>query len=173
MKVLFIFDQIQAGMGGKEKANLPLGGKNTGIGSTAMMESQLKTIDANIIATLYCGDKFFEDNKEIVKEKMVAMVKKMNPDIVICGPAYDYKGYANMCAILTSEIVEKTDIKALCAMSEQNESIIEKYKKDITIVKMPKKGGIGLTEALKNICLLAQKMVSEKDYSEFKNKVCY
>lgn len=27
MKVLMIFDQIQAGMGGKEKADLPLGGK--------------------------------------------------------------------------------------------------------------------------------------------------
>lgn len=173
MKVLFIFDQIQAGMGGKEKANLPLGGKTTGIGSTAMMESQLKNVGGNIIATLYCGDKFFDDNKDMVKEKMVAMVKKMNPDVVICGPAYDYKGYANMCAILASEIINKTDIKALCAMSEQNDSVIAEYKNDISIVKMPKKGGIGLTESLKNICLLAEQMVLDKDYSELKNKVCY
>ena len=173
MKVLLIFDQIQAGMGGKENPMQPLGGKTMAIGSASMLDGGLKEVDGKVVATLFCGDGFFEANTEMVKQKMTAMVKKINPDVVICGPAYDYKGYAKMCAALTKQINDNTDIPALCAMAEQNADTIAEYKKLVNIVIMPKKGGIGLSESLKNICILASDMVSKKDNIEFKNKVCY
>lgn len=36
MKVMMIFDQTQAGLGGKESPDLPMGGKAMGIGSCEM-----------------------------------------------------------------------------------------------------------------------------------------
>jgi len=87
MKVLMIFDQIQAGMGGKERADLPLGGKRGPIGAVPMLEPHLKKLDEEVIACLYCGDGYFKEHEEEVVKKMAAMAKKLRPDVVICGPA--------------------------------------------------------------------------------------
>ena len=57
MKVLMIFDQTQSGLGGKESADLALGGKMMPIGSCNMFEKQLKDAGGKIVGTLYCGTK--------------------------------------------------------------------------------------------------------------------
>lgn len=173
MKVLMIFDQTQAGLGGKENPNLPLGGKGMAIGSASMLEPYLKEVDGKVTACLYCGDGFFRENTEEVKRKMVAMVKKMNPDVVICGPAFNYAGYAEMCVELANEINNKTDIPAIAAMSKECEDAIANYKDIVNIVEMPKKGGTGLSESLRHICHLAKKKVLKEDVSEYTKEVCY
>lgn len=173
MKVLMIFDQVQAGQGGKENPNLPLGGKSMAIGSASMLEPALKEVNGKVVACLYCGDGFFKDNRDEVKLKMTAMVKKINPDIVICGPAFNYAGYAEMCAVLAHEINEKTNIPAIAAMSKENEQTILDYKDLVNIVVMPKKGGTGLSESLRNICSLARKKVDGEDISEYLKEICY
>lgn len=173
MKVLMIFDQTQAGLGGKENPDLPLGGKGMAIGSASMLEPALKEVDGKISACLYCGDGFFNKNEDEVKLKMVAMVKKMNPDTVICGPAFNYIGYGKMCAALAKEINDKTDIPAIAAMSKENEETISTYKDLVDIVIMPKKGGTGLTESLKHICQLAKKKASKEDVTEYVKEICY
>lgn len=173
MKVLMIFDQIQAGMGGKERADLPPGGKKGAIGSVTMIEPHLKKVDGKVIACLYCGNTYFKENEEDVTKKMTAMVKKLNPDVVICGPAYNYKEYAYMCAVIGKELNEKTDIPVVAAMSKENEETILKYKDSVNIVKMPKKGGTGLNESLSNICILLSRTFNKEDISGLKEKVCY
>lgn len=173
MKVLMIFDQTQAGLGGKENPNLELGGKMMPIGSASMLEPALKEVDGKVIATLYCGDGFFDSNKEAVTKKVIAMTKKINPDVVICGPAYNYKGYAKMCAVLTKALNRYTDIPAIASMSEECDSTVAEYKDIINIVRMPKKGGTGLNDSLRNICLLAKKRVNGEDTTEFAKQICY
>ncbi len=172
-KIVLILDQIQAGAGGKEKANIPPGGKTTPLGPGVMMEPFLKEIDSKVVACLYCGDEFFINNQEEVTAKMVAMVKKINPDVVVCGPAFDYKNFAQMAAIVAKNINEKTDIKAFAAMSVENTETIENFKDEVTIVKTPKKGGIGLNESLKNICKMAKKLAENEDISGLKEEVCF
>ncbi|WP_326716552.1 GrdB-related putative oxidoreductase [Vagococcus jeotgali] len=174
MKVLLIFDQTQAGLGGKEKPMLPLGGKNMGIGAANMLQPFLDKHDGKVVATLYCGDGFFEANEEDVTKKMAGMVKKINPDVVIAGPSYNYEGYASMCAKVGTFIEDKVKIPVVTAMSVECQTTIDTYKNDISIVKMPKKGGTGLTEALSNICELAfLKSIDSKEVTTFVSEHCY
>lgn len=173
MKVLMIFDQVQGGLGGKENPQLPLGGKKGPIGAVPMLEPHLKKVEGEVVACLYCGDGYFADNTDEVTEKMAAMVKKMGADVVICGPAYNYKGYAAMCAHLAEYIEAKTQIPTVAAMSQENEEIIRLYKDNIHIVKMPKKGGIGLNDALENICQVAAARYKGQDSQPLKEKYCY
>lgn len=42
MKVIIILDQIQAGLGGKERADTPLGGKKIAMGSSDNIEKLLE-----------------------------------------------------------------------------------------------------------------------------------
>lgn len=174
MKIVMIFDQVQAGLGGKENPDLPLGGKTLPIGAASMLEENFKIIDAKVIACLYCGDGFFNKHEDLVKSKISGMIKKLDPDVVICGPAYDYKGYGKMCAVLTKEIMDNTDALAIAAMSKENAETIEEFKNEIDIVRMPKKGGIGLSDSLKNMCILAKKKKEQSnDLDSFIKDVCY
>lgn len=95
--------------------------------------------ESKVIATLFCGDEFFVNNEEEVTSKMIAMVKKLNPDVVICEPSFNYENFSKMSAILSKNINDKTDIPAFAAMSEENIDVINEYKNDICIVKTPKK----------------------------------
>lgn len=173
MKVVLLFDQTQAGLGGKENPMLPLGGKNMGIGAYNMLDPFLKKQDASVIATLYCGDGFYLENKEDVTKKIAGMVKKMSPDVVIAAPSYNYEGYAKMCAEVGIFIEEKVNIPVVTAMSTECDSVISAYKDKITIVKMPKKGGTGLTDSLDHICQLAGLKARNDNLEEFKNSFCY
>lgn len=56
MKVMMIFDQTQAGLGGKESPDLPMGGKPMAIGSCGMFQRFMDQNDGKVIATLWCGD---------------------------------------------------------------------------------------------------------------------
>jgi glycine reductase len=163
LKIITIYDQIQAGLGTKDDKMVPLGGKNFAIGPSVMMEPFLKKIDAKVIACLYCGSGTYFENKEGVSKKLCDKVQKLHPDVVICGPAFNYKEYAQMCAELTKDINKYTDIPALASMSLENDDIINKYKDQIHIVKCPKKGEVGLNDALLNICQVAKSLALQED----------
>jgi len=173
MKVICIFDQVQAGMGGKENPMLPLGGKNLPIGSASMLEPYLKKVDGHVVACLYCGDGFFKENENEVLMKLTAMCKKISPDVVICGPAFNYEGYGEMCAKVAKMIEEKTGIPSVAAMSQECDKTIEDFNKVVDIVKMPKKGGTGLSKALESLCVLAKMKVNKEDTESFVKKYCY
>lgn len=159
MRVLLFFDQTQAGAGGKERPNVELAVEKGGIGSYHMFEGNLESIDAVVLATMYCGNGYFFDNEETVKRKVVGMVKKLKADMVICGPCFNYHDYAQMSAILALEIEKETDSKAIVMCSQENEDVIAAFKDKVTIVKMPKKGGTGLRDSF---AALAKVMVAKK-----------
>ena len=90
MKVIMIYDQIQSGAGIKDDHMIPLGAKKEPVGPAIMMEQYLKTVDGRVMACLYCGDGYYEANPEEVSRKLCAMVNKLKPDVVMCGPALEY-----------------------------------------------------------------------------------
>lgn len=173
MKVLMVFDQTQAGLGGKESPDLPLGGKGMAIGSCSMFETILKEHGGHVSATLWCGDGTYAENPESVSLKMAAMVKKLQPDVVICGPCFNYASYATMAAGIATCINAHTDIPAFAIMSEECEQAIATYKNQVDILKMPKKGGIGLTQSLRVMCEMAEKKYKKEDTSSFMNEHGY
>ena len=115
---------------------------------------------------------FGSNNEEEVKKKFVAMVKKLSPDVVVCGPALHYPNFGEMAGGLAEEINNNSGIPAFAAMSVENPGT-EKYKDRVIVVKTPKKGGIGLNESIENICKMAIKLANNENVDELKNKVCF
>lgn len=173
MKIIMIYDQIQAGAGIKDDHMVPLGAKKEPVGPAVMMESYLRAVDGRVVACLYCGDGTFEADPAEVSRKLCAMVNKLKPDAVMCGPCFNYLGYGRMAAKVAKDIMDTTGIPALAAMSEENEETIAQYKGQIHIVKTPKKGGTGLNEALEGMCVLAKAMVDKKGEAEAAAKYCF
>lgn len=173
MKIIMIYDQIQAGAGTKDDKMVPMQGKKTAMGPAVMMEPFLKNVDGHVIACLYCGTGTFQEDPETNSKKFCAMAKKMGADIVICGPCYNYKDYSAMAAKIAYEMNQKTDIPAICAMSEEMSDVIDQYKTEVAIVKMPKKGGTGLNDALRNILDMAKTIVDKGNVEAARQKYCY
>ena len=173
MKMIMIYDQIQAGLGAKDDKMLPLGATRDIVGPAIMMEQYLKQIDARVIATLYCGNGTYMANPDEVARKLVAMVHKLGADVVVCGPAFNYAEYAEMCGRVASDINAAGKAHAIAAMSEENAETIERYRDKTPIVRTPKKGGVGLNESLKHICQLAKGLADGTDVSELKASACF
>lgn len=173
MKIVMIYDQIQSGLGAKDDKMLPLGILKEPVGPAVMMENYLKQVDGRVMATLYCGNGTYMANPDEVARKLVAMVHKLNPDFVMCGPAFNYAEFAEMCGRVAADIQAAGSIPALAAMSEENAETIERYRNLVPIVRTPKKGGIGLNESLKAMCELAQAITSGADASAIKAKACF
>lgn len=173
MKIIMIYDQIQSGLGTKDDTMVPLTGKKEAIGPAIMMEPFLKQVNGNVIACLCCGNGTYNANPEEVSRKLCAMVNKLQPDVVICGPAFNFLDYAAMAAKVAVDINATTKAKAFAAMSVENADTIAAYKDKVAIVEMPKKGGLGLNDALKNMCTLAEALAAGKDTTALEQKFCY
>ncbi|MGL5417649.1 MAG: GrdB-related putative oxidoreductase [Clostridium sp.] len=171
-KIVLIMNHVQAGMGSDENADLKPSGKKSVIGPGKMMEPYFEKLGLKIEGTLYCGDKYYSENKEEVLKKFTAMAKKLGADVVICGPALHYPNFGEMVGGITEAINENSDVKAFAAMSEENPAK-EKYKDKIIIVKTPKKGEVGLNQSIENICEMASKLANNENIDEFKSKVCF
>ena len=173
MKIIMIYDQIQSGLGTKDDTMVPLTGKKEPIGPAVMMEPFLKQVDGHVIACLCCGNGTYLADPEEVSRKLWAMVKKLQPDVVMCGPAFNYADYAAMCAKVACDINANTDAKAFAAMSVENAETIAAYKDKVAIVETPKKGGMGLNDALKNMCAMAKALADREDITGLKNAFCF
>lgn len=174
MKIVMIFDQIQSGLGTKDDTMVPLTGKKEAVGPAVMMQPFLKEIGAHVMACLCCGNGTYLADPEEVSRKLCAMVKKLQPDVVICGPAFNYADYAAMCAKVADDVNRTTGIKAFAAMSQENGDVITAYKDRVVIVKTPKKGGMGLNDSLKHICQVAKAMAAEGTVPEqLKKEACF
>ena len=174
MKIVLIFDQGLAGAGGKSNPNVGLNAERGGIGSSLMLQPNFDAIQAEVVATLYCGNAFYREHEEEVVTKLAAMVKKLNPDFAVCGPCFNFADYADMAAKTAERILAKTDVKAIAMMSEENKDVIAAYAGRVPIVKMPKRGGTGLSQSIENLCRLLNAMYSESaDREKIQKEVCY
>jgi glycine/betaine/sarcosine/D-proline reductase family selenoprotein B len=173
IKIMMIYDQIQAGAGTKDDKMVPLSVKKEAIGPAIMMEKFLKEIDGRVIACIYCGNGTYLANADEVSRKICAMVNKVQPDVVMCGPAFNFIDYASMAARVAWDINQTTNVPAFAAMSIENEETLAKYKDGVNIVITPKKGGIGLNDSLSNMCQLAQALVAKDDVTSLTNRICF
>lgn len=173
MKIIFLLDQIQAGLGGKEHGDQPLGGQKTAIGSVKMFEKLLKEKNMEVLATIYCGDDYYRKHAKESSLKIAAMVQKLGADVLLCGPCFNYETYGEMAAEVAKVVEEKVQIPAVAAMSIECQEAITRFKDQVDIVKMPKKGGTGLTEAMNEMLTLCQLKAKKKDTTDYVKEHCY
>ena len=168
-KIAIILNHVQAGMGSDENAMLAPSGKKTALGPGETLKPMFQNQNCDIVATLFCGDQYYLENPEEVEKKFIGFAKKFEIDAVLCGPAMQYPNFGEMSARL-AKAFEKHHIPAVASMAIENPAT-EKYAKDITIVKMPKKGGIGLQDSFKNMALVTSKKANKESLDDIINVI--
>lgn len=96
LRILHYINQFFGQKGGEEAANLPPEIHDGPIAIGQQMQKMLSD-DHQIVATIICGDSYFNENLEESKKFVQAALEQYQPDLVVAGPAFNAGRYGMAC----------------------------------------------------------------------------
>ena len=130
-KAILYVNQFFAGIGGEDTADLEPVIKEEKIGPALSLQ---KYLDAEITHTLYCGDNFMGSNTEEAIERMIEMLKPLEFDVFLAGPAFQAGRYGVACGNICKAVKAEFGVSVVTSMNEENPGV-EMFKKDMIITK--------------------------------------
>lgn len=159
IRVVHYLNQFFAQIGGEEKANIPPQVKEGIVGPGMAFKAAFKG-EAEIVATVICGDSYFAENTSAVSE-ILEMVKKYNPDLFIAGPAFNAGRYGTACGTIAKAVKDNLNIPVVTGMYIENPGV-DLFKKDIYIIST-KDNAAGMREAVPKMAALGLKLVKGEE----------
>ncbi len=155
IKVVHYINQFYGGIGGEEKADYKPEVREAVVGPGMALKAALGA-DAEIVATVICGDSYFNENLEEATSTILEMVKKYEPDLFIAGPAFNAGRYGVACGSICKAVKENLDIPVLSGMYIENPGA-EMFKKDMHIIETAN-AATGMRQAIPAMAKLALKL---------------
>lgn len=155
-KILFYTNQFFGQIGGEDKAYTEPQFHMGPIGSANAFVPKLN--NAEIVATIICGDNYYVENMDIVKEFAREKIKEIEIDLVIAGPAFNAGRFGIACADICSFIKKEFNIEAITGLYEENPAV-EMYRKNIYILKVGKSAA-AIRKAVPLMSHFANKLLS-------------
>ncbi len=156
LKVVHYINQFFAQIGGEEKADYPAELRVGEIVGPGQALTQQFGEDAEIVATIVCGDSYFNENLEKAKADILAMVKEQAPDVFVAGPAFNAGRYGVACGTIAAAVQEELGIPAVTGMYVENPGA-DMFKTQVYIVST-KNNAAGMRDAVKKLAPLAVKV---------------
>lgn len=131
-KVVHYVNQFFAGIGGEEQAHIPAEIREGVVGPGQALNAKLGDA-GEIVATVVCGDSYFNENLEQAKSDILEMVKSHNPDLFIAGPAFNAGRYGTACATVAAMVKKELGIPVVTGMYEENPGV-DMFRKEVHII---------------------------------------
>ena len=122
-KVVHYINQFFAGIGGEEKADIAPEVREGIVGPGLALNNFFKKSDAEIVATVICGDSYFAENMDSASDFVVEAVKKFGADGFVAGPAFNAGRYGTACGAVCKAVGEKLGIPTVSAMYVENPGV--------------------------------------------------
>lgn len=161
IRVVQFLNQVQAGFGSDEKMNIEPTCQRGATGLGMLLKANLLRNGGDIVGTIICGDNYFLEHREEAITKILNLIKDFKPDVVICGPALNYKRYGDCCGYLTEAVIDRLGIPAFAAMAKDSTGT-ESFRNKIYIIQTPGRGSGGLNESLRKISRFASKLANKQ-----------
>ena len=156
IKVVHYINQFFANIGGEEMAHVPAEIRVGEVVGPGLAFAQAFGEEAEITATIICGDSYFNENLEEAKASILAMVKEQNPDVFIAGPAFNAGRYGVACGTVCEMVKEELGIPVVTGMYEENPGA-DMFKNKVYTVAT-KNSAAGMRAAVKSMAPLALKL---------------
>ena len=155
-KVIHYINQFYAGIGGEEKADYKPEIREAVVGPGMALKGALKG-EAEIVATVICGDSYFASNMDEATQTILGMIKKYQPDAFIAGPAFNAGRYGTACGAICAAVAKEFNIPVISGMYPENPGV-EMYKKFAWIIETPD-NAVGMRQAVPAMAKLALKLL--------------
>lgn len=156
IRVVHYINQFFANIGGEEKADYPAELRVGEVVGPGLALAQKFGDEAEIVATIVCGDSYFNENLEKAKAEILEMVKGQNPDVFIAGPAFNAGRYGVACGTVCDMVQEELGIPAVTGMYVENPGA-DMFKNKVYTVPT-KNSAAGMRDAVKKLAPLAMKL---------------
>ncbi len=131
-RVVHYLNQFFGGIGGEEKADA-LPSRQTGpVGPGRLLQEHLGS-SATVVATVICGDSYFNEHTESALEEVLKLIGEMRPDIVVAGPAFSAGRYGVACGAVCAGVKERLLLPAVTSMHPENPGV-EIYREKVPII---------------------------------------
>ena len=155
LKVVHYLNQFFAQVGGEEEAQNPVEIRK-GIIGPGMAFQQAFGDEARIVATVFCGDSYFNEHLQEAQQEVVELVRKQKADLFIAGPAFNAGRYGVACGAVCAAVKQELGIPVLTGMYEENPGA-DMYKEKVYITPT-KNNAAGMRAAVKKMVPLALKL---------------
>jgi len=133
LRVVHYINQFYGGVGGEEKADYKPELRE-GHAGPGMALSQRFGDEAEIVATVVCGDSYFNENVTEAIDIIIPMIEKYKPDVFVAGPAFNAGRYGMACGTISKAVLEKLKVPVVTAMYAENPGV-DSFSKDVYILK--------------------------------------
>ncbi len=159
IKVVQYINQFFAQVGGEEMAHIPAELRQGPVGPGLAFNAEFAG-KAEVVATIVCGDSYFNENLDKAKAEVMAMIKELNPDIFIAGPAFNAGRYGVACGTIADAVLQELNIPVLTGMYKENPGA-DMFKTKLYIVET-KNSAAGMRDAVKKMAPLALKLANKE-----------
>lgn len=133
IKVVHYINNFFAGIGGEEKADIKPEVREGFVGPGMALDRAFNG-EAEIVATVICGDSYYNENLDEARTEIIEMIKKFSPDLFIAGPAFNAGRYGVACGSIAKAVQDILNIPVITGMYIENPGV-EIFKQDIHIIE--------------------------------------
>ena len=132
LRVVHYINQFYGGVGGEDKADFKPELREGHVGPGLALVQQFGD-QAEITATVVCGDSYFNENVDAAIDTIIPMIEKYKPDVFVAGPAFNAGRYGMACGTICKAVLEKLKVPAVTAMYGENPGV-DSFRKDVYIL---------------------------------------
>ena len=160
IKVVHYINQFYGGIGGEEKADVKPEVREGVVGPGMALKAALGK-DAEIVATIICGDSYFNENLEEATAEILQMIKKYEPSLFIAGPAFNAGRYGVACGSICKAVKDNLGIPVVSGMYVENPGV-DMFRKDLHIASTAN-AATGMRQAIPAMSKLGLKLAKGEE----------
>lgn len=156
IRVVHYINQFFGQIGGEDKADMKPMLKEGNVGPGMAIQQALGD-QGEVVATVICGDNYFNENLEEATKEVLGMIAQYKPDIVIAGPSFNAGRYGMACGAVCKAVSEELNVPTVTGMYIESPGV-DSYKKYTYIVEVADSAA-GMRKAIPPMVALAKKLV--------------
>ena len=160
VKVLYYVNQFFGQVGGEDKAGMEPELRRGVVGPSMGFNALIQNV-GEVVATIICGDNYFNENEEAAKQTILNMIKEVNPEIVVAGPAFNAGRYGMACGNIAKSVVDELNIPAVTGMYVENPGV-DTCKNKVIVAKVGDSAA-GMRKALETMAKITLKILKGEE----------
>lgn len=158
-KVVYYINQFFGQYGGEDTAGMATVVRDGAVGPAMNFEQTLGDC-AEVVATIICGDNYFNEHIDAATDEIIEIIRRYQPDIVIAGPAFTAGRYGVACGSICAAVEERLGIPTVTGMYPENPGA-EMFKANLNIIETSNNAR-SMRKEIQKIAALAKKLLNHE-----------
>jgi betaine reductase len=157
VRVALYLNQFFGQLGGEDVADAPPRLITAVVGPGRALQAMLEPGE-DLVGTIVCGDTYFGDRPAQAAAECLALLRELQPSVLLLGPAFNAGRYGVACGALGELTGTELGIPVVSGMFEENPGV-ELYRRSLTIVRTGQ-NAVAMRQSLASMLHLARELLA-------------